>query len=73
MAQVNIFEMTKVSETMPVRKAPFNAQQAKTASPSDAFSTGTRMITIQTDTLIYIKIGASGTTATNPLLGSQPS
>jgi hypothetical protein len=64
MAQVNIFEMSKVSEIMPIRKTPFNAQQALTASPSAAFAKGTSMITVQSDTAIYVKISLAGTAAT---------
>lgn len=64
MAQINIFEMGSLDGKKPVVKVPWNAQQAKTASPSSAFAGGTRFARVQTDTTIYVKFGPAGTTAT---------
>lgn len=65
MAQVNIFEMGDLNHSKPVRRIPFNASQALSSSPSAAFAGGTRYITVQTDTTIYVKIGSSATTLTD--------
>lgn len=65
MAQVNIFEMVDLNHHQPVRRVRFNAKQAMTSSPSAAFKGGTRFITIQTDTTIYVNFGSAATTVTD--------
>ena len=62
MALVNIFEMSELPASPSCRKVPWQATQSIGASPSSAFNSGTRAISVQTDTTIYVRVGSAATT-----------
>jgi hypothetical protein len=66
MAVVNIFEMVDLAGKRNVKRAPFQAQQTMsgTSGKSAAFAGGTRFVTIQPDTDVFIKFGTSNVSAT---------